>query len=135
MHYFFKLLSLRSDLWQGMVIFILFVLCSIILILSLLLTVLFCCNVFSCHERHKSKLTKQNWFTTRKRGIFSIHYFEQGHRIQIQPPVDDLQNLARSQAVVPRQFLPHQSKLAKISHPQVHKKPTSLHSQDLWFGC
>ena len=126
-----------------MVIFILFVLCSIILILSLLVAVLFCCNVFACHERHQSKLTKQNWFTTRKRGIFSVHYFEEEHRIQIQPPVDNIQNLARlqevvpsrnlsqPQEVVPRQFLPPQPRLARIIKPQIHKKPLSLHSQSL----
>ena len=126
-----------------MVILTLFILCSIVLILSLLVAVFFCCNVFACHERHQSKLTKQNWFTTRKRGIFSVYYFEEENRIQTQPPVDNIQNLARlqevvpsrnlshPQEVVPRQFLPPQPRLARVIHPQVHKKPSSLHSQSL----
>ena len=114
-----------------MIHFILFVFCTIILILSLLLTIIFCCNIYSCHERHRDRLTKQNWYTSRKRGIFSVHYFEQSHRVQIQPPLDGQQNLARSQPMVPRQ-LPNQSNLAKISHPKA-QKPTSLYSQDLWI--
>ena len=113
-----------------MIHFILFVLCTIILILSLLLTIIFCCNIYSCHERHRDRLTKQNWYTSRKRGIFSVHYFEQSHRVQIQPPLDGQQNLARPQPMVPRQ-LPNQSNLAKICHPKA-QKPTSLYSQDLW---
>ena len=42
----------------------------------------------------------------------------------LQPPLDEQQNLARSQQ------LPNQSNLAKISHPKA-QKPTSLYSQDL----
>ena len=128
-----------------MINLIIFILCCIVLLLSLLVAVSFFCNVFSCHERHQSKLTKQNWFAVRKRGIFSGFYFEvQENRVQTQPQVDNVPNLASFQEVVPsrdlsnlqevvpnRQFLPLQPRLARVIHPQIHKKPLSLHSQSL----
>ena len=110
---------------HGMIHSVLFICCAIILVATLLLSLIFCFNIFSCHERHRDKLTKQNWYSSTKRGIFSVHYFERSHRVQIldPPTLDEEQNLARPQQ------LPNQPNLAQIHHPR--QQPSSLYSQNL----
>ena len=58
-----------------MIVFILIILVGIILSFSLLLAIFLCCNSYSCHNRHQNPLTREDWFSSRRRLIFSFQDF------------------------------------------------------------
>ena len=61
-----------------MILLILFILVAIILSSTLLLAIFLCCNSYACHNRHQNPLTREDWFSSRRRLIFSFQniYFE-----------------------------------------------------------
>ena len=61
-----------------MILLILFIFVAAILSSTLLLAIFLCCNLYACHNRHQNPLTREDWFSSRRRLIFSFQniYFE-----------------------------------------------------------